>query len=570
MRRRILKALVREGALSEQQVEQALALEEETGQGFDRIIRDKGWVTEERFLTVVHRKTLWPYERNLGRAKVPPEFVERVPLSVARKHNLVCVGKDAEGVYKIATCEPFNYHSMDEIAALLEAETRPVLSGRSEITALLNRAYAGRGENLGDAINALEGAVDEELITFEEDQEDAENLLDDQDKGPIIRLVNKIIFDGYRMRSSDIHFQPLEERLQVRYRIDGILYNKDEIPRQYQDAVITRLKVMSKMDIAERRLPQDGRASCRIGDVEVDIRFNSVPTAYGERIVLRLLDKSSKTYNLEEIGLSKDDYRKVSRLIQYQHGIILVTGPTGSGKTTTLYAGLSKINSDTINVITIEDPIEYHLDGISQIQVSEKKGLTFDKGLRALLRQDPDVMMVGEIRDQETARIAIQAALTGHLVFSTLHTNDAPSSVTRLLDIGIEPYLVASSVIAAIAQRLVRVICAECKSEYEPTQEELQEIGLTRDAVPNGLVYLGMGCERCIETGYVGRTAIYEILTVNEAVRERIIARAGASVIREVAIEGGMKTLRADGARKVIEGVSTVEEVLRVTQLDMV
>jgi general secretion pathway protein E len=567
MRRRILRALVREGALTEDQVEQALELEQETGEGFDRILREKGWVTEERLLTVVHRKTFWPYERSLSDVAVPPEFTELVPASVARKHTLCCIGRDTEGVFKIATSEPFNYHSMDEIAALLEAETRPVLSGKSEITALLNRAYQGRGEDLGGMIGGLE--VDEELINIDEDDLD-EDLLDDGDKGPIIRLVNKIIFDGYRMRSSDIHFQPLEHELQVRYRIDGILYSKDVIPRQFQDAVIVRLKVMSKMDIAERRLPQDGRATVKIGDGEVDIRFNSVPTAYGERVVLRLLDKTSKTYNLEDIGLSKDDYRKMSRLIQYQHGIILVTGPTGSGKTTTLYAGLSKINSATINVITIEDPIEYHLGGISQIQVSAKKGLTFDKGLRALLRQDPDVMMVGEIRDSETARIAIQAALTGHLVFSTLHTNDSASSVTRLLDIGIEPYLVASSVIAVIAQRLVRVICPDCKSEYEPTTEELHEIGITRDDLQNGLVYLGMGCERCIETGYIGRTAIYEILTISEAVRDTVIQRSGASVIREVALKQGMKSLRRDGARKVIEGLSTVEEVLRVTQLDMV
>ncbi len=567
MRRRILKALVREGALTEAQVEEALKEEQENGTSFDRVLRDKGWVTEERLLTVIHRKTFWPFERSLAEKEVPKEFLEKVPLPLARKHNLVCVGVDAEGTYRIATCEPFNYHSMDEVSSLLEAEVSPVLASRSEITALLNRSYTGRGEDFSEQIAELEG--DEGLVKLEDDDDDTEDILNDQDKGPIIRLVNRIIFDGYRMRSSDIHFQPLEEKLLVRYRIDGILYSKDEIPKQFQDAVITRLKVMSKMDIAERRLPQDGRASCQIGDSEVDIRFNSVPTAYGERVVLRLLDKSSKTYHLESIGLSNEDYRRVSRLIGYQHGIILVTGPTGSGKTTTLYAGLSKINSETINCITIEDPIEYHLPGISQIQVSSKKGLTFDKGLRALLRQDPDVMMVGEIRDGETARIAIQAALTGHLVFSTLHTNDAPSSVTRLLDIGVEPYLVASSVIAVIAQRLVRVICPECRSEYEPTQEELDEVGLTREQLVDGLVYLGMGCERCIETGYVGRTAIYEILTITEQVREKVIARAGASVIKETALAQGMRTLRMDGARKVVEGATTVEEVLRVTQLDM-
>jgi general secretion pathway protein E len=568
MRRRILKALVREGALTEPQVEEILQLEGETGQSFDRIIRDKGWVTEERLLTIIHRKTFWPFERQLGSVSVPDEFTSKVSLTVARQQNLVAIGIDEEGVYRIATCEPFNYHSMDHVAHLLEAEVQPVLAMRSEITALLNRAYQGKGEGIEGAFEGID--EDEDLIKIEDDDGGIENLLDDQDKGPIIRLVNRLIFDGYRMRSSDIHFQPYEEFLQVRYRIDGILYSKDQIPKRHQEAVLGRLKVMSKMDIAERRLPQDGRASCQIGDAEVDIRFNSVPTSYGERIVLRLLDKTAKTFNLEDIGLSTTDYRLLNRLVHYQHGIILVTGPTGSGKTTTLYASLSKINNDSINCITIEDPIEYHLGGISQIQVSAKKGLTFDKGLRALLRQDPDVMMVGEIRDLETARIAIQAALTGHLVFSTLHTNDAPSSVTRLLDIGIEPYLVASSVIAVIAQRLVRVICPECRSEYEPANEELEEIGLTReDLGGDGQIFLGMGCERCIETGYVGRTAIYEILPIVEDVRELIISRAGASVIKEAAAKRGMRTLRMDGARKVIEGGTTIEEVLRVTQLDM-
>ncbi|MBL4843996.1 MAG: Flp pilus assembly complex ATPase component TadA [Planctomycetes bacterium] len=567
MRRRILKALVRENLLTEQQVEEALAEEQSTGESFDRILREKGWVTEERLLTVIHRKTLWPYERDLTKFKCPDEFTSEVPLHQARKSMLIAIGLDDEGTFRVATCEPFNYYVMDEIGKILEAEVRPILSGRTEITNFINRSYAGKE---GDTYQIDRDEIDDDILTDLSDEEGTEDILNDQDKAPIIRKVNHLIFDGYRMRSSDIHFQPLEDKLVIRYRIDGLLYTKEEISKDLQNAVLTRLKVMSKMDIAERRLPQDGRATCKIGEeAEIDIRFNSVPTAYGERVVLRLLDKTSKTYSLEKIGLAKEDYRKVNSLLSYQHGIILVTGPTGSGKTTTLYAGISKINSPSINCITIEDPIEYHLSGISQIQVSEKKGLTFAKGLRALLRQDPDVMMVGEIRDEETARVAIQAALTGHLVFSTLHTNDAPSSVTRLLDIGIEPYLVASSVIPVIAQRLVRVICPDCRSEYEPSDEEIGEIGLKRDDLANGLAYLGMGCDICIETGYIGRTAIYEILTINESVREKIINRSNASEIKTAAVASGMKTLRTDGARKVVEGESTVEEVLRVTQLDV-
>jgi type II secretory ATPase GspE/PulE/Tfp pilus assembly ATPase PilB-like protein len=326
---------------------------------------------------------------------------------------------------------------------------------------------------------------------------------------------------------------------------------------------------MGKMDIAERRLPQDGRTTVRIGDGEVDIRMNSVPTNHGERLVLRLLDKTQKVFELEEIGLTTANFELINNFIHYQHGIILVTGPTGSGKTTTLYAGLCKLNSKELNVITIEDPIEYHLGGISQIQVANKKGLTFAAGLRALLRQDPDVMMVGEIRDVETARIAIQSALTGHLVFSTIHTNDAPSSISRLLDIGIEPYLVASSVVCVIAQRLVRLVCPECKAEYEPTDQELTSIGLSRDAFPGDVLWIGMGCSHCIDTGYQGRTAIYEIMPITDEVREQVMNHATSTKIKTTAMANGMTTLRMDGVVKVIEGLTTIEEVMRVTQMDL-
>ncbi|MBI3722543.1 Flp pilus assembly complex ATPase component TadA [bacterium] len=572
MRQRILKTLVKEGLLTEKQVSDLDGLEEDEQKCMDRLIREKGWVTEEKLLEAIQRVTRIPFERDLSKASVPSAFVERVPVTLARQFNLVALEKVLEAdavVYKIATCEPLNFYSMDQVASLLESEVVPVLALRTEISALLNRAYQGKGSEGVD--QALEGVeVDEDLIKIDDEDIGEEDILNTADKGPIIKLVNTIIFDGYRMRASDIHFQPFEHKLQVRYRIDGILYDKNEIPKQFQEAVTSRLKVMSKMDIAERRLPQDGRASCTIGDGQVDIRFNSVPTNYGERLVLRLLDKTARVYKLEDIWLSPDDYVSMNRLIDYQHGIILVTGPTGSGKTTTLYAALSKINSAELNCITIEDPIEYHLAGVSQIQVSQKKGLTFDRGLRALLRQDPDVMMVGEIRDLETARIAIQAALTGHLVFSTVHTNDSASTVTRLIDIGVEPYLVASSVIAVIAQRLVRVICKDCLSSLEPTDDELKQIALKRsDLGPKGTINVGMGCEHCLETGYLGRTAIYELLTIDDKVREQVMRRTSATEIKEQAVQRGLRTLRMDGARKVVEGLSTIEEVLRVTQLDV-
>ena len=353
-----------------------------------------------------------------------------------------------------------------------------MLAPRTEITSLINRGYKNKA---GIVDETMEGLREDDILKEAEAIDASEDLLATANKAPVIRLVNMILFNALKMRASDVHFQPFVDRLQVRYRIDGVLYDMESPPKKVQDAILSRIKVMGEMDIAERRMPQDGRASVKIGDADVDIRISSVPTSHGERIVLRLLDKSARLYQMEEIGLEHENLEAVKRYIAYQHGIILVTGPTGSGKSTTLYASLQKVDSAKLNVITLEDPIEYQLDGISQIQINEKKGLTFAVGLRHLLRQDPDIMMVGEIRDVETARIAIQAALTGHLVYSTLHTNDAASTVTRLVDIGLEPYLVASSIICVIAQRLVRRICPECKGQFEPDEQEmfdLKSIGL--------------------------------------------------------------------------------------------
>jgi general secretion pathway protein E len=358
----------------------------------------------------------------------------------------------------------------------------------------------------------------------------------------------------------------------VRYRIDGILYDMESPPKKVQEAIISRIKVMGKMDIAERRVPQDGRATIKIGDSEVDVRISTVPTSNGERIVMRLLDLSTNLYEMEELGLDDHNLELLNRYIHYTHGIIFVTGPTGSGKTTTLYASLQKINSSQKNVITIEDPIEYHLDGISQIQVSEKKGLTFASGLRALVRQDPDIMMVGEVRDEETARIATQSALTGHLVFSTLHTNDAAGAVARMLNFGVEPYLVASSVILVVAQRLVRLICPECREWYAPSGQEvrrLAELQLTPDQLDDGKLWRGRGCPNCFQTGYTGRSGIYEILPVDDAVKEQIMGRASSADIKRSGVERGLRTLRMDGALKLVHGETTIEEVLRVTQLDV-
>jgi general secretion pathway protein E len=384
-------------------------------------------------------------------------------------------------------------------------------------------------------------------------------------------LVNDVLFRALQLRASDIHVHPYENKIQIRYRIDGILYDTLSLNRNVLPLVVSRIKVMAGMDIAERRMPQDGRCSVRLGQREIDLRVSTVPTSYGERCVLRLLDKSSGLMGLGDLGLGQEDLDKFDSLLTRTHGVIFVTGPTGSGKSTTLYACLNRINSAEKNIMTVEDPIEYQLEGISQMQVSAKKGMNFANSLRHVLRQDPDVIMVGEVRDIETARMAIQSSLTGHLVFSTLHTNDSAGAITRLLDLGVEPYLVSSSLVAILAQRLVRKVCSDCRQQVVPTERELRELGLgclPSDKQANFCV--GAGCDRCFQTGYRGRTGVYELLLIDEQIQDLIYKLQSAGAIKRVALDAGLKTLRMDGARKVLEGITTVAEVLRVTQTDAI
>jgi general secretion pathway protein E len=470
---------------------------------------------------------------------------------------------------RVATCTPLDPQPMDDLSAMLGVELEPVLAPRSEITTLIARAYRHKADGVDEALADV--AEDGDIQGLASEIEEAEDVLDVSNKAPIIKLVNTILFQALKMRASDVHFHPYPERTQVRFRIDGILYDMDSVPRKAHEAIISRVKVMGRMDIAERRLPQDGRATIRIGDGEVDVRISSVPTTNGERIVMRLLDKTAKLFSIEEIGLSPRNLEILRDYITWSHGIVLVTGPTGSGKTTTLYGCMSEIDVTQKNVLTIEDPVEYSLPGISQVQVNVKKGLTFASGLRSFLRQDPDVMMVGEIRDLETAEVAIRAALTGHLVFSTVHTNDAPSTVTRMVDQGVEPYLVASSLILVIAQRLVRTICPSCKVTAPMTDEwqaKLKKVDLRPDQLDGQITY-GTGCDECFHSGYSGRTAIYEFLPVDEILRTQIMEGVTATQMKRSAIERGMVTLRMDGQQKILARQTTPDEVLRVTQLDM-
>ncbi len=563
----IKQGLLRQGGLSEEQIRDALLAEQQLGQTLDQVLITKDLMPENRCLQFFGDFLDLEFRESLEGAKVPNAFIQNVPVQFSRTHNLIALDDDSD-IIKVATCQPLDVQPMDDLATMMMAELESVLVPRSEITNLINRAYRHKADGVDEALVDIE---EQDIIGLAEKIEESEDLLDVANKAPIIRLVNMLLFQALKLRASDIHLHPYQDRLQVRMRIDGVLYDTEGIPKKAQEAIVSRVKVMGKMDIAERRLPQDGRASIRIGDGDVDVRISSVPVTYGERIVFRILDKTSKVYSLDQIGLNEDNRKKIERYIRYSHGIIFVTGPTGSGKTTTLYAGLEHINSPALNILTIEDPVEYNLDGISQVQVNTKKGLDFAAGLRSFLRQDPDVMMVGEVRDAETADIAIRSALTGHLVFSTVHTNDSASTVTRMLEIGIEPYLVSSSVLLVVAQRLIRTICPQCKESVKPDEDilfALEDLKLDADQFPDGIP-IGRGCDECFQSGFAGRTAIYEVLPIESRIQEQIVNKDSASLIKREAVERGLKTLRTDGIEKLLAGMTTPAEIMRVTQRDV-
>jgi general secretion pathway protein E len=554
--------------LSKERLEECRRLAATSGESLDRVLMSKEYLPEESILEAYAQTLGFEYRGSLDGVRVPTVFVNSVPVQFSRNYSLVALEAPEEGRIKVATCRPLDSNPMDDLAALLGLEIEPVLAPAQEINGLIARAYRHKADGVDEALADV--AEDGDIAGMARQLEDVEDVLDVSNKAPIIKLVNTILFQALKMRASDVHFHPYQDRTQVRFRIDGILYDMDSIPRKAQEAIVSRVKVMGKMDIAERRLPQDGRATIRLGEGEVDVRISTVPTTIGERIVMRLLDKTARLYTLDEIGLEEKNRAMLREFLNYTSGIILVTGPTGSGKTTTLYAGLCEIDTTQKNVLTIEDPVEYSLPGISQVQVAAKKGLTFASGLRSFLRQDPDVMMVGEIRDLETAEVAIRAALTGHLVFSTVHTNDAASTIARMVDQGVEPYLVATSVVLVIAQRLVRTICPHCRTIGPVTPEwraKLVKVGIKPESIDNQIAY-GLGCDECFHTGYSGRTAIYEFLPVDEVLRTQIMENATASQMMRTAIERGMITLRADGCEKIRQRVTTPDEVLRMTQMD--
>jgi general secretion pathway protein E len=560
---RLGDVLVEQGWLSPEALEEGLEAQAENGERLGQILVQQKKITEPQLLNALSLQLDLEVMESIDDKELRFDLVEQLPIQYLKKHEIFPFQSE-DGTLRIAVNDPLDLEVLDDLRILYgQNEIRAVLVPAREILSAINRTY-GQANDTADKIMQDLGEEEDSQHLFTE-LEVGEDLLDETSEAPIIKLVNHIFSQAVKSQASDIHIEPYQQHLQVRFRLDGVLHNVLSPPRRLHAAIVSRIKVMARLDIAEKRLPQDGRTDVKIGERLVDVRVSCLPTAFGERVVLRLLEKSGKLLSMEEIGLTAWALAEMKRLLTLSHGIILVTGPTGSGKTTTLYAALSYINSPDKNILTIEDPIEYQLDGIGQMQVNPKINLTFASGLRSMVRQDPDVILVGEIRDRETAEIAIHAALTGHLVFSTLHTNDSASAVTRLTDMGIEPFLVSTAVRAIIAQRLVRLLCPHCKETYEPEEAQWAELGSSREVA--GPIFRADGCEKCLETGYRGRTGIYEFLLLSEAIRGLVLNTSDANQINRAARAEGMASLREDGINKVMEGRTTISEVLRVTQL---
>ncbi|MDF1562214.1 MAG: type II secretion system ATPase GspE [Deltaproteobacteria bacterium] len=554
--------------LSPVKVEEALALQAEKGGRIGEILVAMEAITNDDLYRALSAQFDLPLMEGITADDADPEIVQRVPINFAKQNLLLPLRYDELGMVITAVADPLDTESLGHLTVLLDAAPCPVLAPPQQVIDAINTVYDRASNETQRLVEDLEAT--DELDELGHELEEVQDLLDVSDEeAPIIRLVNSLLFRAVKERASDIHIEPQERELLVRFRVDGVLQEIINPPKRFQASIISRVKVMAGLNIAEKRLPQDGRIRIKIAGRDVDIRVSTTPVRHGERVVMRLLDRSSVLRPLTDIGFSLAQLRQMENLIYRPHGIILVTGPTGSGKTTTLYGCLAKINSPDKNILTVEDPVEYELPGIGQMQVDAKIDRTFARGLRSFLRQDPDVIMVGEIRDRETAEIAIQASLTGHLVLSTLHTNDAASAVTRLVDMGVEPFLVASSLIGLLAQRLVRLVCKSCRRVHHPAEEELIELGLNeaeREEARNRTLYEAVGCSECSDTGYRGRTGIYEMLAVDDEVRAHILRNVDSGTLKRAALEQGMLTLKQHGAQKVLEGLTTVEEALRVTR----
>ena len=550
--------LVQEGLTTSDVVQRGLARAQTSGERIGEALVALGAVTEDDVLRALSLQQDLPY---LWREEFPSSvpMLKNVSAKYLRQVRVCPISVDGN-VLTVASADPLNTLVTDELRQATGLNVKVVISAAAAITEAIDRTYEGASSPLQRIVEGMDDDGDAG------GDEDLNHLRDMAFEAPVVRLVNLLVENAISAEASDIHIEPFEDTLRIRYRIDGILYEQEAPPRRLQAAVTSRIKIMAEMNIAERRLPQDGRIRVTLHSQRVDIRVSTMPTVHGESIVMRLLQRASVFHPLEQLGFPADLLKRFQALIKRPHGILLVTGPTGSGKTTTLYAALDKINGPGVKIITVEDPVEYQLKGVNQIAVKPKIGLTFAQGLRHIVRQDPDVILVGEIRDLETAEIAIQASLTGHLVFSTLHTNDAPGAITRMQDMGVEGYLVASVLEGVLAQRLVRRICPACRVPDTPSKADLDALGI--EAPPGTELFRGKGCDECRGTGYRGRSGIYELFTIDEDARSLILRRASTRDIRQHAIQRGMVTLRLDGYKRACEGVTTIEEILRVTQED--
>jgi len=560
---RLAQRLVEQGYLAETDLPRVVEVQKSfPSRPLHELLIENNFAKEEQVLAALAEEFGMELV-DLTNIKVEPETLQSMPLKLVHRRSLMPLTRE-NGTLVVAVGNPFDVYALDELQTVTGLQVRPVLASPREINRLIKTHFGVGGETVTQLV-ADRGGV--ELL--EEIEADDSELAKQAQEASVVKLVNEILMEAINERASDIHIEPEEHALRIRYRIDGLLQTQRLPPEitRFQAAIISRIKIMSRLNIAEKRLPQDGRIKMRVNSREIDVRVSIIPMIHGEGIVMRLLDKSRMVFNLTNVGMMADVYKTFKQLIDRPHGIILVTGPTGSGKTTTLYSALNEIKDETTKIITVEDPVEYHNEGISQIQVHSKIGLTFAASLRSILRHDPDVVLIGEMRDLETAESAIQASLTGHLVFSTLHTNDAPSSFTRLTDMGIEPFLVSSTVEGVMAQRLVRTICPDCKMQYEPDPLDLPD-DLPRPTDPLRL-WKGAGCRACHQTGYRGRTGIHELMVTSDMIRDMCVQRINAAAIRHQALKDGMITLRQDGYRKVLQGITTVEEVARVTQGDI-
>ena len=560
----LLNIVHEQGLIDQDQIEEVLVEFGENGKPIRNLLIDMEIITEDNLLEIM-AGYMGARVVNLPATDIPHDVIHSVPASVARMYNTIPVEADSSSVV-LAVFEMVNPQIMDELMFVLTRDVTFVLAREGDIRNYLNQFYGDDSETVNMMLSALESEIEEVGDAAEGEGDDSLKGIEElAGSTPVIRFVNLVLYQAVNDRASDIHFEPFEKEFKIRYRVDGALYEMNPPPRQLAFPLISRIKVMAGLNIAERRLPQDGRIQISIGGRLIDLRVSTLPTQFGESVVLRVLDRSVVSLEIESLGMPEDVYNNFLADIKKPNGIIIITGPTGSGKTTTLYSGLGRINTIENKILTAEEPVEYDIEGIIQVPVHSAVGNSFAMILRAFLRQDPDVMMIGEIRDLETAQMAVQAALTGHLVFSTLHTNDAAGAVTRLIDMDVEPFLISSTLVAVIGQRLVRTICEDCKTAYVPDDDMLQQLHITRESIGDRQFYYGAGCATCNETGYKGRRGIYEYLAVSDPIKDMINDRQPTLIIRDKAVELGMRTLREDGLRNVLDGYTTVEEIMKYT-----